>query len=165
MREDRTMMKVEPCDEHRWLLALVGDWTIEMEHPGGPGEPGGTLRGRETVRPLGEVWIVAEGEGEMPGGGPGRTMMTLGYDPSAGRYRGSWIGSMMTAMWVYDGARDGGVLTLDTEGPDFAHEGKRARYRDIVDVRDRDYRQLRSEMQDAQGRWTPFMTAHYRRVR
>ena len=61
----------------------------------------------------------------MPGGGPATTLMTLGYDPEKKRFVGTWIGSMMTHLWIYDGALDaaGKVLTLDAEGPSFAGDG------------------------------------------
>jgi len=35
-------------------------------------------------------------EKEMPDGGTGKTVMTLGYDPQNNRYVGTFIGSMMT---------------------------------------------------------------------
>lgn len=53
---------------------------------------------------------MCEGLGEMPGGGIATTMMTLGYDPARKWFVGTFIGSMMTHMWVYAGT----VLTLDT---------------------------------------------------
>ena len=53
-------------------------------------------------------------------------IMTLGYDPQKKRYVGTWIGSMMTHLWVYDGALDaaGKVLTLDAEGPAWPATGR-----------------------------------------
>src|SRR3712207_8501500 len=59
----------------------------------------------------------SEGQGDMPGGGVGTTLMTLGYDPQTQRYVGTWGGSMMNYLWVYDGELDvdGRVLTLASE--------------------------------------------------
>lgn len=54
----------------------------------------------ESVRSLGGLWILAEGQSEMPGGGAATTMMTLGYDAQKQRYVGTWIGSMRTCLWV-----------------------------------------------------------------
>lgn len=54
-------MRAEPQKEHEWLRQLVGDWTIEAASPDDPDNP---LQGAETVRALGDLWIVAEGEGE-----------------------------------------------------------------------------------------------------
>ena len=156
------MMKVEPQAEHRWLQQLAGNWRYEVSMGDKPSD---TCRGSERVRPLGDVWVVGEGEGEFPGGGTGRTMITLGYDPTTKRFRGAWVGSMMTALWVYEGTLEGNVLTLDTEGPDFVHEGRTSRYRDIIELASPDHRVMRSQTLGEDGKWTTFMTAHYRRER
>ena len=120
-------MQAEPRTEHRWLDQLLGDWTVTSDgmDAGAPSRPW-----TEHVRPLGGLWVVAEGQGEMPGGGgPASTLMTLGYDPRSGRYVGIWAGSMMSQLWVYDGSLDpsGRALILDCEGPDFEVAGKMAR--------------------------------------
>jgi hypothetical protein len=44
----------------------------------------------------------------VPGGGLARMLMTLGYNPQTRRYTGTWVGSMMTHLWVYDGWLDAG---------------------------------------------------------
>ncbi|MGH8728980.1 MAG: DUF1579 domain-containing protein, partial [Burkholderiales bacterium] len=113
-------MKTEPQKEHEWLQKLVGEWTYESDCSMGPGKPNEKFKGTESVRSLGGLWILAEGRGEMPGGGAATMLITLGYDPQRKRYVGTWIGSMMTYLWVYDGGLDaaGKVLTLNAEGPD-----------------------------------------------
>ena len=94
-------------------------------------------------------------------------ILTLGYDPSRKRFVGTWVGSMMTHLWVYDGALDaaGTVLTLDAEGPGFADKGKTAKYQDVVEFRSDDHRVLTSRVLGDDGTWHGFMTAHYRRKR
>jgi uncharacterized protein DUF1579 len=158
-------MEMQPQKEHEWLQQLVGEWTSEAEAPMEPGKPPQTFTGTETVRSLGGLWIVAEGQGEMPGGGAMTTVMTLGYDPQRKRYLGTFIGSMMTHLWVYDGALDAGarVLTLDTEGPSMAGDGRIAKYQDAIELKSRDHRVLTSRMLGEDGTWHPVMTAHYRR--
>jgi hypothetical protein len=158
-------MKTEPQKEHHWLQQLVGEWTSEAEADMGPGKPPEKTRGAETVRSLGGLWVLCEGSGEMPGGGAATMLMTLGYDPQKRRFTGTWVGSMMTWLWIYDGSLDASekVLTLESEGPSFAGDGKLARYRDIIEIVDRDHRLLRSEMLTDDGSWKRFMTAHYRR--
>jgi hypothetical protein len=133
----------------------------------GPDKPAETFRGTETVRSLGGLWVVCEGRGEMPGGGTATTIMTLGYDPARKRYVGTFIGSMMTHLWVYDGALDAGgqVLTLDTEGPSFPDQGKLAKYQDVIEFVTDDHRTLSSQTPGPDGQWHRFMTAHYRRVK
>lgn len=159
-------MHVEPQAEHHWLQKLVGNWTQETEAVMEPGQPPVKFKGTETVRSLGGVWTIAEGQGEMPGGGIGLTVMTLGYDPQRKRFVGTFVGSMMTHLWVYDGALDaaGKVLTLDTEGPAMSGDGKMAKYRDAIEFVDDNHRLLTSQVQGEDGGWTHFMTAHYHRT-
>jgi hypothetical protein len=89
----------------------------------------------------------------MPGGGSATTLMTLGYDPEKQRYLGTWVGSMMTHMWVYDGELDasGNILTLSTEGPDLETEGKVAKYRDVIEFVTEDVRALTAHTQKEDG--------------
>ncbi len=119
------------------------------------------------MRSLGGLWILAEGQGEMPGGGRATMMMTLGYDPQKSRYVGTWVGSMMTHLWVYDGSLDaaGRMLALDAEGPSMAGDGKMAHYRDVIEFKSDDHRVLTSHVRGQDGTWQAFMTAHYRRKR
>jgi hypothetical protein len=157
----------EPEKEHAWLKQLVGDWHMQAECNMGPGQPPMKSEAKEKVRTLGELWIVAEGIGTMPGGEPSITQLTLGFDPTTKRFVGTWVGSMMTHMWIYNGTLDssGKVLTLDTEGPDFSDPKKRSKYQDIYEIVSDDQRVLKSRVQGANGEWTEFMTAQYRRVK
>ena len=161
------MMNAEPQQEHRWLAALVGEWTYESEPCAAPGQEPMKFTGSESVRTLGGLWVVGQGRGEMPGGSLAQTMITLGFDPDRGRFIGTWVGSMMTNMWVYEGELDasGKVLTLNTTGPTFDGSGKTANYQDIITVKDADHRILTSRVLGEDGQWTEFMMAHYRRRR
>lgn len=156
-----------PQKEHEWLQQLVGEWAFESECIGEPGQPTDKHRGTETVKSLGGLWIVGEGQGEMPGGGTATMMITLGFDPKRNRFVGTWVGSMMAHLWVYDGELDpsGRVLTLDSEGPSFASPGKLAKYQDVIEVKSADHRILTSRSLGDDGKWTQFMTAHYRRTK
>lgn len=160
-------MNAELTKEHQWLQKLVGEWTSEADATMAPDKPSETFKGTESVRSIGGVWVVCEGRGEMPGGGLATTIMTLGYDPAKQRFLGTFIGSMMTHMWVDDGELDaaGKVLTLDAEGPNFAAEGKMAKYKDAIEFKSDDHRVLTSHMLGDDGQWHGFMTAHYRRVK
>jgi hypothetical protein len=109
---------------------------------------------------------VGEGTGEIPEGGASITMVTLGYDPQKKRYVGTFVGSMMTNLWVYEGQLDdeGKVLTLDTEGPAMSAEGKMAKYRDVIEVLSDNHRKLTSFVQDDDGNWLQIMSANYHRI-
>lgn len=159
------MMNPKPQKEHMWLQKLVGEWTYESECSMGPDKPPEKTDGTESVRSLGGLWVLCEGQGEMPGGTPGTTLMTLGYDPQKKRFVGTFIGSMMTYLWVYDGELDEAerVLTLNAEGPDFAVPGKMAKYKDVIELKSDDHRVLSSHLLGDDGNWHGIMTANYRR--
>ena len=158
-------MDIKPQKEHAWLQNLVGEWTSEMECVMGPDQPPIKNKGIESVRSIGGLWTMGEGSGEMPDGNKMTSMMTLGYDPQKQRFVGTFIASMMTHMWVYEGTLDaaGKVLTLDTEGPGMSGDGKMMKYKDIITFVDDNHRMLTSRMLGDDGEWSEFMTAHYRR--
>ena len=160
-------MPLEPQQEHRWLQRLVGEWTSEMEavmHEGGAPV---TETGTESTRSIEGLWVVSEGRGTTADGRPATSLMTLGYDPARQRFVGTFVASMMTNLWVYEGELDAArdVLTLHTEGPSVAEEGKTTRYRDTIEMRGDDHRILSSSYLGDDGQWRRFMTAHYRRTR
>ncbi|HEU4560878.1 MAG TPA: DUF1579 domain-containing protein [Longimicrobium sp.] len=158
-------MKAETRKEHQWLHRLVGEWTVEAEAPAEEGQPAEKISGRESVRSLGDAWVILEGEGEIPGTGITRSIMTLGFDERKGKFVGTFVGSMMTYLWIYEGGLDGDVLTLETTGPSFTDEGKMAQYRDIVELRGDDHRVLSSVCLGEDGQWSKVMEMHYHRVR
>jgi hypothetical protein len=158
-------MQAEPQKEHEWLKQLVGEWTYDSECAMGPDQPREKATGSQSSRMLGDLWLIGEGQGEMPGCGPATTLLTIGYDPQKGRYVGSWVGSMMNLLWTYDGFLDeaGKVLTLESEGPSFSGDGSISKYRDIVSLQGKDAYRFSSQVLGADGAWTEFMTVDYRR--
>lgn len=166
--ENKPCIKPEQLEQHKWLEKLVGSWTIDYECLMGPDGKPSKSSGKETVRMLGEVWVVAEGEMEGPDGSTGNFIMTLGYDPTKKHFVGTWTGSMLTFQWIYEGDLDSAktVLPLNTVGPDFhaKEPGKLAKYQDIIEIVDDNHRILKSQVQGEDGKWTQFMTANYTRV-
>lgn len=152
--------------EHKWLEQLIGTWTYETTCSMGPGQPSVVTLGRETVRALGPYWVIAEGQGEMPGGGAFDMLIQIGFDPALGRFRGTWIGSIMPILWVYDGELDAGrtTLTLAARGPSFAGDGTLADYEDIIELPGDGRRRFRSRTRMPDGTWNEFMSADYRRA-
>jgi len=159
------MPQPQPQKEHAWLHQLVGDWVSEgsAEMP----EHGGmTMGGTETVRSLGGIWVVSEGEMRVNGEPCGNSRMSLGYDPAKGKFVGTWLGSMMTHLWVYEGTLDADerVLTLDCEGPSFTDPSTLAPYQDVITIIGADHWTLTARTRGEDGAWTTFMTTHYRRT-
>lgn len=152
--------------EHAWLKKLVGKWTTESECMGPDGQPmKDSPRGTEVVKTLGDLWVIGEGEGPMPDGSPFYMRVTLGFDPQRNRYVGTWVGSMMASLWVYEGELDAAqkVLTLNAEGPSFTDPNKTAKYQDIIELKSANERTLTSRCQGDDGKWTQFMKVTYRR--
>jgi hypothetical protein len=152
----------QPTDGHRWLERLLGEWTYE----GQAGEQGNS-NGRERVRTLDGLWYILEATGEPAGGGPEKSIMTLGFDPQTGRYTGTWIGSMMSKLWIYDGELDpsGRVLSLFSEGPSMDGSGATAKYKDVIEMVSDDHRTLKGHIETADGGWECITTTHYHRVK
>lgn len=165
--QQESAMQVQPQKEHQWLQKLIGEWTYETEIKMGADQTPEKSTGTETVRSLGELWILAEGQGEMPGCGHATMLMTLGYDPQKQRYVGTWIGSMMTYLWQYNGELDAGetVLTLNSDGPAMTGDEKMAKYKDVIEFKSNDHRVMTSHVLNDDGQWHHFMTAHYWRKR
>jgi hypothetical protein len=163
--EQAASMKVEPTREHVWLRKFVGDWTYEMEAAMEPGKPPVKMTGNEHIRPLGEIWVQGQGESQMLDGSPATTMVTLGYDSFTKRFVGTWLGTMMAHLWIYDGelSADERTLTLNSEGPSMSDFSKRANYRDVHEFKNDNLRTLTAFMQGEDGQWTQFMQMDYHR--
>ena len=151
---------------HLWLHRMVGEWTYE----GGGTMPDGSIEkssGTESVRKLGEYWVVADTRGTMPDDDSEFHMViSLGYDIKKGKFVGSWVGSMMETLWVYDGHMgEDGTLNLDSEGEDMSDDTKTATYRDTIRFESDDVRVHASLYQNASGEWAPFMSLRYTRVK
>lgn len=159
-------MHTEPQKEHLWLRKFIGEWAFESDCNMGPDQPPGKFTGTESVRAIGDLWIVGESTGEMPGGGTATMLLTVGFDPARGKYVGSWIGSMMAMQWVYEGWVEGNTLTLQATGPNMCSpSGGTATFQDITEFKSDDHRAFSSRMKGDDGNWNTFMTANYRRVK
>ncbi len=154
----------EPQAEHQWLNQLVGEWEWEMDASMGPDQPAAKHTGTESVQSL-TVWVQCHGTHAMPDGNEAKTVMTLGFDTTKKKFVGSFIGSMMTSLWVYEGELDaaGKVLTLAADGPSFTDPTQTTKYLDKIEVVSADHRILTSQALGGDGQWHQFMTANYRR--
>jgi hypothetical protein len=151
--------------EHQWLQQMVGNWTYESEYLIGPDKPAMTSSGTEIVRAIGDFWILAEAQGTMPDGKSTTMVITAGYDADRKKFVATWLGSMMTKLWVYECSREGNTLNMDAEGPSMAGDGTTVMYRDSMEIVDADNRTFRSQMRNPDGSWMQFLTMHYRRVK
>ena len=153
-------------EQHRWLHQLEGDWLCETEMVMGPDQPSMRSTGRDRVRKIGDFWIIAEGETDDADRGPSRMVMTLGFDPQRERFCGTFVHSMMSYLWQYDGTLDvtRKVLTLASTGPSMTGDGSMARYHDVITLLDGEQRSFASSVEGTDGTWFTFMTARHRRA-
>jgi hypothetical protein len=159
------MMPAEPQMEHKWLQQLVGDWTIESNCSMGPDAPPMNSTGTCRSQMLGELWLLGDWQHDTSDGPSGKSLITIGYDPARKRFTGSFVSGMMTHLWIYDGELDAKInkLTLNAEGPSFAGDGSMSKYQDIIEITGPNEHKLHSQMLGPDGKWTPFMTATFRR--
>jgi hypothetical protein len=163
--QQESTMNAEPQREHQWLQKLVGEWTYETEMSMDPDQSEEKCTGTESVRSLGGLWVVTSGQSEMPDGSIATTMMTLGYDSQKQRYVGTWVGSMMTYLWIYDGELDAPetVLSLHSEGPSMSGDGRMMKYKDVIEFKNDDHRVMTSYVLNDDGKWQQLMTVNYHR--
>jgi hypothetical protein len=154
------MQLPKPRAEHAFLQRLVGRWRVV------PKDMPDHEDWIEEVRSLNGIWFVAEGRGRMPDGSEAATVLTLGHNGATGRYLGSWIGTMMEYLWVYDGelSPDGDTLSLYASGPGCDDREGMQDYREQIIFTGDGKRIFTSSAKQPDGSWKPFMTAEYFRI-
>ncbi|MGI8602057.1 MAG: DUF1579 domain-containing protein [Verrucomicrobiales bacterium] len=153
-----------PVKEHAWLQQFAGEWESDVEIFMEPGKPPMKAHGIENARMIGGFWVVADGKGEMMGM-PFIHQLTLGYDPEQKKYVGTWIDSMSSYLWKYQGSVDasGKKLTLETEGPCPMAPGKLSKFKEITEFKSNDHKVFKSEMLGDDGKWRTVVTVDSRR--
>jgi len=149
----------KPQAEHEWLQQLIGNWTFEAECVMAPGQAPTQSTGTVAYRSLGGLWILGEATGMC------ESIITLGYDPAAKKFVGSFIAAMMTHFWPYEGTLAGNVLTLDSTGPSFSGDGTMAKYQDIIEILGKDEHTLTAHAPGPDGGWSQFMKTRYTRAK
>lgn len=153
-----------PAKDHEWLKQFVGEWDFQFKMYMQPDQPPAEAAGTDSVRALGQHWIVAEAKTTMMGA-PYHGILSLGYDAKKERFNGTWIDSFGGYMWVYKGTLNeaGDTLTLETEGPSLQSPDKTARYREVIQITGKDSRTFNSSYESEDGTWVKIVTIEYRR--
>lgn len=146
-----------PTKEHEWLLKFAGTWEGQGECYFDPNKPM-KLQGTETAKAVGGFWLQSDIKGEFAGQ-PMAGCMTLGYDPNKKKFVGTWIDSMSSHMFKYEGTVDstGNVLTLEGEGPSPLDPSKMAKFKDVTEFKGADQKVMSSFVQGPDGKWIPMM--------
>ncbi|MES2693790.1 MAG: DUF1579 domain-containing protein [Verrucomicrobiota bacterium] len=151
----------QPTPAHAWLQRCVGEWDSEIEMIVGPKQPSMKCRGTDSARMVGGFWLVSEGKNLDF---PYTCQLTLGYDPKAARYVGTWIDSMSSYLWHYTGAIDAsGRLVLQTEGPFPPADGRFTKFREVTEFLTQDHRVFTSARMSEGGVWIPQLRIDFRR--
>jgi hypothetical protein len=150
-----------PHTEHEWLKQLAGEWTTSAEAMIEPGKPPFKCEGTESSRILGGLWYIGESNSK-PMGTPVTGIITIGYDPDKKKFVGSWVDTMQHRMWTYEGTLKKDTLTLEADGPHPTDPSKTTKYRDVIELKGKDQKQMRSSMQ-MDGKWVQFMTMDFQR--
>lgn len=160
-----TCMMEQPKPQHHWLKKFVGEWTYTGHCVMGPDTEPMTFEGTETVRALGDLWIIGESKSAMPGGEPATMITTIGFNPKTGRFPGTWIGSMATHLWIYDGHLDAAerVLTLETVGITPMNPDKTTVFKDITEFVSNDERKFHTMMKKEDGTWYQLVSMTFKR--
>lgn len=159
------MEPVNPTSQHQWLGRLVGDWAWSHDAPQTDEARMTKVEGTETYRAIGPLWVQGEAVGPIPDGSMSVSQTTLTFDPKTGRFVGTWVGSTMPYLWIYDGELDasGRKLSLYSRGPAMDGTAALEPYLDVIEFVDDNTRTLTGHTKDAEGRWKAFMTVQYRR--
>ncbi len=157
-------MGTQPLPEHAWLKHLIGEWKVstDMMSPDGTGA---TAIGTESVRTLGGLWAVGEGNSVGEGGFVWSYVTGVGFDVSSKQFRSFWVQNVSSHLWNSSGhlSADQKVLTLDCVGPHFT-EDRDMNYRDVHTLVDENTRTITSFVQDDAGEWTQIMVITYTRA-
>lgn len=150
-------MFTKPQKEHQWLDQFIGHWVVQHECQMPDGKISKT-DGTMVCRSLSGMWLICESSGASAEGDSWSSIMTLGFDLKKERYVGTFIGSMMANLWLYEGSLDstGKKLPLETKGPAFVGNGT-CNYRDTIEIVDAGLWLFTSEFQGEAGEWTKFM--------
>ena len=153
-----------PQKEHEWLNQLAGEWETEGEVFLEPGKPPIKSSGTEKAHMMGGFWLVSDVRGEFMDIAI-EAKLTLGYDPKKEKYVGTWIDSMGSYLWHYQGAVDdtGKTLTLDTEGPCPQRGGRLSKFKEVIEIKSKNERVFTSSIREDDGTWTKLVTVRYRR--
>ncbi len=98
-----------PSPEHAWLQENVGVWDAKIRMTTQDGKTADS--GVETIKPLGKLWVTVTFEYPYDGK-PTSAHGVLGYDPTAGKYVGSWYEAGSTHAAQLTGDYDAETRTL-----------------------------------------------------
>ena len=154
----------KPAKEHAALAKFAGEWEVKSECKMPGMEEPVVCTGSEIAKIVGGFWLVTHGDGDMMGMKM-QSILTLGYNPEKKKYVGTFLSSCDSTLWKYEGEMDasGKKLTLHTEGPLMTDPTKAGKYKEVLELVDKDHKTFTSYLIDENGKETKFVTMEYRR--
>ncbi len=155
------MPVAKPGPEHKILEKIAGSWEATVEHmaPGAP--PAEPVKGSETAKVLGGLWVVGDFQSEWMKN-PFQGHWISGYDPAKKKYVGIWVDTMSSGVYSSEGTYDAATKTMtewmEGQGPG----GKIVKMKAVTVWKDDDTRVF--SMYD-EGKDTPSMRITYERKR
>jgi hypothetical protein len=98
-------------------------------------------------------------------GTPVTSRLTIGYDPAKKKYIGTFLCTMDSTLWNYEGTMDatGKKLTLETEGPMPMDPSKKAKFREVLELKDADHKTFTSYIMGDDGKEVKMVEMKYER--
>jgi hypothetical protein len=146
-----------PTAEHQKLHANAGTWDAVIDWMGQ--KSAGVSENKVT---LGGFWLVDHFTGDFGGqkfAGHGYT----GYDPSKGKYVGTWFDSMSPSMMVLEGSYDAAGKVLTMTGMGVGMDGKPAMHRMVTTHTGADTMEFEMFVTGADGKEATMMKISYTR--
>lgn len=162
-KEGQAFEMPKPQKQHEWLKQLVGEWDADVQMYIEEGKPPQVSKGTESGRMIGDFWAVMENKGDFQGK-QFVGIFTVGYDPEAKKFVGSWVDNCSNYMWQYKGDVDsqGKILTFETEGPCPAEGGKIVKFRETIELKNPEHKVLTS-MREKDGKWVKSVVVNYKK--
>lgn len=101
--QDMEMPK--PTDEHKRMLAGVGEWEGTLTSYWDPTAKPTPVPAHETVTSIGEFWVLSDFHCTFMGA-PYHGSGHYGYDPDKKKYIGTWVDSMSSQFALMEGEMD-----------------------------------------------------------
>lgn len=154
----------KPTKEHELLAQFAGEWEVTAETVPMPGQEAFKCTGTESAKMVGGFWLIGRNESSVQGMAMS-SVLTIGYNPVTKKYFGTFLCSADSTLWKYVGAMDetGKKLTLETEGPLPFESGPKAKFREVLELKDKDHKTFTTYMDGGDGNWVKFVTLEYRR--
>ena len=150
-----------PGPEHQLLAKDAGSWDAVIETTGPDGKPAKSKASSET-RVHGGFWIIEDFTGDFMGT-PFQGHGMTGYDPTKGKFVGSWADSMAPQLLVMEGTYDKAAkkLTMTGQGPGM--DGKMVTLRMVTTWKDDNTRVFQMFMPGPDGKEVCGLTITYTR--